>query len=503
MQHRGSLVSSSLVLALIACGCSTSPATTTAATDTGSSTSSTSSPASSSGTSSATDAPTSTDASTSSTGAPTSTTGDSSTGDPAITIYDVQQGKFAQKSVVTIKGVVVTSPIREKAGKGIVFVEEVAGGEYSGIALELDATVLAALDAPPGSVVDFTGTYSEAFGNSQIAVQGPADITVIGTDTVPAPAVVLAADVSTGGAKAEPYEGVLVQIHDALVTIPAADVGQFEVEGGARVSDFFLYDLGLSPKPKAGQIYPSITGPLLTVYDELQIAPRSLEDLDDGEANTTGDDTTGDGTTGDTTTGDTTTGEPPEGIYAVQQGAYNVGDLVVLEGVVATSGPTIKKDGFFIQEPGGGPYSGIFVFVKKGAIAVQPGDVLTIAGTYEEYFDLSEIVVPDVSAITKTDTAPVPAPAILDPADIGTGGPKSEQYEGVLVKVEGVQVTAAVDVNNEFIVDGVLRVDDLFFTLANWPKPAVGAPYTAITGPLTFSTANFKLVPRSANDLVK
>ena len=486
MQHRGSLVSTSLVLALVACGCPASPATTTEATDTQASTSS-----SSSGTSSSTDAPTSTSsgADPSSTTTPTGATGDSSTGEPAaMTIYDVQQGKFAQNTVVTIKGVVVTSPIHVKAGKGTVFVEEVAGGEYSGIALELGEDVLAALDAPPGSVVDFTGTYSEFFGNSQIAVLAPGDITVVGTDAVPAPAVVLAADVSTGGAKAENYEGVLVQIEDALVT-KLVDVGLFEVEGGARVSDFFLFDLGLSPKPKAGQIYASITGPLLTSYDELQIAPRSLDDLDDGG--------------GDTTTGDSTTGEPPEGIYAIQQGGYNIGDVVILQGVVATTGLTYKKDGFFVQDPAGGPYSGLFVFIKKGAIVVTPGDVLTIAGTYEEYFDLSELVVPDVASIEKTGTAPVPAPALVAAADIGTGGPKSEQYESVLVKVEGVKVSAPVDGNNEFIVDGVLRVDDQFFAPANWPKPAIGASYTAITGPLTFSSANFKLAPRSANDLVK
>jgi len=177
--------------------------------------------------------------------------------------------------------------------------------------------------------------------------------------------------------------------------------------------------------------------------------------------------------------------------------------VVILEGVVATTGLTYKKDGFFVQDPAGGPYSGLFVFIKKGAIVVTPGDVLTIAGTYEEYFDLSELVVPDVASIEKTGTAPVPAPALVAAADIGTGGPKSEQYESVLVKVEGVKVSAPVDGNNEFIVDGVLRVDDQFFAPANWPKPAIGASYTAITGPLAFSAANFKLAPRSANDLVK
>ena len=491
MQHRGSLVSSSLVLALVASGCPASPATTTDTTDT-QATGSTSSGPGSTSTSTGTDTPTGTSTGTSSTGTPTEATSDSTTGGPAaMTIYDVQQGKFPAKTVVTLKGVVVTSQIREKGDKGIVFVEEVAGGEYSGIALELDASVLAALDAPPGSVVDITGTYNEIFGNSQISVLAPGDISVVGTDTVPAPAVVLAADVSTGGAKAENYEGVLVQIEDAVVT-KLVDVG-FEVEGGAHVSDFFL---GLAPKPKPGQIYISITGPLLYLYDEFQIAPRSLDDLDDG---TTGDSTTGDSTTGDSTTSDTTTGEPPVGIYAIQQGEYNLGDLIILKGVIATTGLTSSKNGFYVQEPAGGPYSGIFVSLKNNVgVAVAPGDVLNITGTYAENSELSVLSVLNFENIEKTGVAPVPAPAFVTSAEVGNGA-KSEQYEGVLIKIQGATVSAAADGMGEFIVDGVLRVDDQFFAA----KPTLGTIYSEITGLLNFTNANFKLEPRKASDLVK
>jgi len=500
MQHRGTLVSSSLLLALLACGCPASPATTTDTTDAMSTSTSSSS-------SSSTDAPTSTSTGAdTSTGAPTSTsTGDSTTGGPAaMTIYGVQQGKFAAKSIVTIKGVVVTSPIHNKGSKGIVFVEELAGGEYSGIALELDATVLAGLDAPPGSLIDFTGIYNESFGNSQISIAAPGDLAVVDTATIPEPAVVAAADIATNGAKAENYEGVLVQIQDALVTDPVVALGQFEVEGGARVSDWFLFDLGLTPKPIKGQVYASITGPLLTDAQESLLVPRSLDDLDDGSGDTTGGSTTTDGTTtGGSTTTDGTTGEPPIGIYAIQQGLYNPGDLVILEGVIATSGLVNNKTGFFVQDPAGGPYSGLFIFNNKAVFNVLPGDVLTIAGTYVEFNDLSELSVPGAANIMKTGTAPVPAPILVTAAEISTGGAKSEEYESVLVKIQNAKVTAGVDGANEFIVDNLLRIDDLFFAPANWPKPMVADLYTTIVGPLYFGTANFKLVPRSAVDLVK
>jgi hypothetical protein len=153
-------------------------------------------------------------------------------------------GKFAIDEVVTIKGVVVTSPVKLKEGKGTLFVEEPEGGEYSGIAVYMYDEVTAALDAPPGSIVDITASYSEFYDNSQLVVMAVDDIKVVGQGEVPAPALVQAADIATGGAKAENYEGVLVQIDDALVTNPKVDIGQFEVEGGARVSDYFLFDIG-------------------------------------------------------------------------------------------------------------------------------------------------------------------------------------------------------------------------------------------------------------------
>jgi predicted extracellular nuclease len=422
----------------------------------------------------------------------TDTTATDTAGDEA-TIYDVQMGKFAAKDVVTIKGVIVTSPVKLKDGKGTMFVEEPEGGEYSGIAVYMYDEVTAALDAPPGSVVDLTATYDEFYGNSQLVVMAVGDITVTGTAEIPARAVVQSADIATGGAKAENYEGVLVEIDDAKVTDPAIDIGQFEVEGGARVSDYFLFDLGMSPKPKLGDVYPSVVGPLLYSFDQFQIAPRSLEDLGGEPQDTTS------GTTGDTTTGDMM----GDTIYDIQMGKFKVMDPVTVEGVIATSGLTFKKDGFFVQDPKGGEYSGIFVYIGANMVTVAPGDVLTINGTYDEFFTYSELKVAKAADIKKTGTAPVPAPAVVTSAEVATGGAKAENYEGVLVHVKNAKVTTAIDMNAEFIVDMKLRVDDLFFAKADWVNPKVNDIYTSITGPLAYTFDNFKVAPRTIADLVK
>ena len=504
MQHRGLTVPTSLVLALVAGGCNnlTGTSSDTDTLHTGGPGSSGESEGSSSGTTNATpgtstdhpttDTPT-TDPTTDPTGDPTSET--DTGGGADVTIYDVQGNKFAPDTVVTIKGVIVTSPTKIKDGKGTLFVEEPAGGEFSGIALYLYDEVAAALDAPPGSVVDLTGKYTEFFDNSQIVIMAPGDIEVVGTAEVPAPAVVPASDIATAGPKAENYEGVLVEIDDAVVTTPNVDIGQFEVEGGARVSDYFLFDLGQSPKPMQGDTYAAIVGPLLYSFDQFQIAPRSLADLGDG----------GDTTTGDTdgTTGDTTTGGGPDTIYDLQMGKFKLGDTVTLEGVVVTSGLTFKKDGFFVEDPMGGEYSGVFVYIDKNVVTVAPGDVLTITGTYDEFFDYTELNVAAAADIVKTGTAPVPDPAVVTSAEVGTGGAKAENYEGVLVQVKNAKVTAAVDMNGEFIVDGKLRVDDLFFAKVDWVAPKVNDAYTSITGPLAYGFNEFKISPRTAADLAK
>jgi predicted extracellular nuclease len=440
-----------------------------------------------------TDGPTSSPTS-SPTGDPTGDpTGETDTAGEDVTIYDIQGGKIAPKTTVTVKGVIVTSPVQVE--KGALFIEEPEGGEFSGIQLYMYDEVVAALDAPIGSVVTVTGLYDEFYGSSQITVMAVGDIEVTGTGEVPAPAVVAAADVANDGALAENYEGVLIEIQDATVTDPdlgPEQIGQFEVEGGAHVSDFFLFPLGMSPKPAMGQVYPSIVGPLLYSFDQFQIAPRSLADL--GE----------EGTDTDTDT-DTTTDTGGEGvtIFDIQQGMVTLGDPVTVTDVIVTSPLTFKKDGFFVQDPQGGEFSGIYVYINMHAVNVKPGDKVTVTGVYDEFFDFSQIKIAGPGDVVVNGNGPVPAPAVVAADDIATGGPLAENYEAVLVRVEDVTVSTAADNFGEWIVEGSLHVDDLFFAKADWPLPMVGDTFTSLTGPLAYSFDNFKLSPRTAADLVE
>jgi hypothetical protein len=412
--------------------------------------------------------------------------GDGDAGD-VVTIYNIQQGMVGEGALVSIKGVVVTSPIN--VDDGLVFVEELGAGEYSGISLYLWDEVVMSTQLQPGDQVDIVGEYAEFFDVSQIVVKNPGDISVIGSvESLPGPDVVAAADVARDNPDAEPWEGVRVRINDAVIQEANDGFGQYVLVGNTLVGNAFVDPL---PEVQVNGSFASVTGPLHYSYEEFKLMPAEVADLD--------------GYTGPPQPVDDTP------IYDIQQGMVSPGTVVLLENVIASSGLTWSDTpdaAFFVQEPGGGAYSGIQVFVADTTgLQITPGDDLTITGTYDEFFDMSQIEVADASAITVNSSGPAPAPEVIaDPATIATGGAMAEEYEGVLVRVENVTVTNENPDDpmefGEFTVTGDLRIDDVFFALADWNKPALDQAYASITGLLNFGYSNFKLEPRDPADLV-
>jgi hypothetical protein len=280
---------------------------------------------------------------------------------------------------------------------------------------------------------------------------------------------------------------VRVCIDGAVLQDSNDGFGQYVLIGDALVGNAFVDPL---PKTQVGGSFSSVTGALHFSFDEFKLQPAIATDL----------------------AGYMGPPDPTESteIYAIQQGMVSVGSVVLLDGVVASSGFTwsdTAEGTFFVQEPAGGAFSGIQVFVADMAgLSISPGDQLRVVGTYDEFFDMSQIEVANASGVTVLGSGPAPAPEVIaDPASIATGGSATEDYESVLVRVENVTVT---DANpdapmefGEFAVTGNLRIDDVFFAIADWTKPAMGASYTSITGVLIYDFSNFKLEPRDQADL--
>jgi len=176
------------------------------------------------------------------------------------------------------------------------------------------------------------------------------------------------------------------------------------------------------------------------------------------------------------------------------------GVTVVFEEVVVTA---VFGDTFFVQEKTGGPYSGIACYVGTplNIGGLDLGDVLTVSGSYYEFYGVSQLT---VSELEVTEVVPPLQPFDLaHPAHIATGGPLSEMFEGVLVRVSDLETTdTKPDCPHEFgefLVTGDLRIDDMEKDL--W-EAHLGDSFASITGVLQFTFDNFKLEPRVEADLV-
>lgn len=168
------------------------------------------------------------------------------------------------------------------------------------------------------------------------------------------------------------------------------------------------------------------------------------------------------------------------------------GEKVVTSGVV-----TGAVEGKFYIQDGAGAWNGVYVYdVAKISTAVV-GDRVTLVAEVQEYYTLTEMGNVESVTIEESDVTLPEATAVT------TSEANSEMYEGVLVTVTGAECTQAdLDADHGmFSLDdgsGIIKVDDELFS---YEAPTLGTDYD-VTGPLTFSFDEFKIVPRSADDIV-
>ena len=171
---------------------------------------------------------------------------------------------------VAIANVVVTAVFGDTT-----FVQEEAGGPYSGIAVFTHGIPTG--DLAPGHQVNVVGSYSEYFGTSQIHLES---FEILGETDVPQPFVVShPAHVETGGTMAEMMEGVFIRVNDVqtIHTKPDCpnDYGEFMVTGELRVDN-----MGFTFDARLGDQFASIVGPLHYTFGNTKIEPRTPDDLD-------------------------------------------------------------------------------------------------------------------------------------------------------------------------------------------------------------------------------
>lgn len=193
--------------------------------------------------------------------------------------------------------------------------------------------------------------------------------------------------------------------------------------------------------------------------------------------------------------------------------------VAVKGAVVTTPQKKVTADGsllgLYVQAPGGGPWSGLFVIGKKGTDLEQAkvGDVLDIVGDIKDYYCFTQMNSKWVTFAEASPVAPSAFPVTtLEIGDIA-GKAATEPFESVLVELHDVVVG-----NDALGADGkphgdqfiakvsnanALRMGAAFPSVANvvknangtyspkWPK---GTKLGTVTGVLEYSFGVFRLV---------
>ena len=179
-------------------------------------------------------------------------------------------------------------------------------------------------------------------------------------------------------------------------------------------------------------------------------------------------------------------------IYDIQTGAVAEGTLVTPRGVVTG----VTANGFFVAEAPYDAWRGIWVY-SPGHTMVA-GDDVQLCGVYAEYYGLSEVDIVAAGlygSVLKMGTLPVPAPNVVNAADIWNGGADAEAWESCMILVQdGMEVTVAPSAYGEWYataLDGTeVMFDDFWYDTS---LVALMQCYNNATGILNFTFSDFKL----------
>ena len=186
-------------------------------------------------------------------------------------------------------------------------------------------------------------------------------------------------------------------------------------------------------------------------------------------------------------------------IYDIKKGEIQTGRRVTVEGIVTV----FKSKNFFMQvDPADHDgtlkeqFSGIYVY--KSTSDVNVGDKVRVSGKVMNYYDQLQIANIESVEVVQADKG-VPDFVTVDPAKVKNEGEQKEAYNGVLVRVENVDVTEAADSYHVFGVANGLKVDDDFYS---FDDPEVGTHFAEIRGVLAYTYNYSKILPRFIEDYV-
>ena len=187
-------------------------------------------------------------------------------------------------------------------------------------------------------------------------------------------------------------------------------------------------------------------------------------------------------------------------IYDIQYTADPSGDSPMLGQTVTVQGVVTSTTayGFYIADDEG-PWNSVYVYTYARGCGPRVGDELTVTGKVSEYYGMTELSeISDSQPVSCTTLSTGNAVAATG---LTTGDVSAEQYESVFVMVTSPVVQSlrdygewtVADVRSPLVVD-----DDSDYIYA----PAVGDTLEELYGTVNYNFSEFKLNPRSFDDIV-
>jgi len=174
-----------------------------------------------------------------------------------------------------------------------------------------------------------------------------------------------------------------------------------------------------------------------------------------------------------------------------------VGKAVTVEGIVTAI--NYKHGGFFISEPAGGPWRGIYI--RTNTSNVKIGDKIILKGNVDECFGMT--CIQDIKAISVLDSNhPLPFANMVASGQITTPD-QAEAYEGTLVKIQNSTYLQNQSNSIRFTVNdgsGACLISDNFM-LEKAVKYKTGEVFSSLTGIVCYAFGEYSVNPRNKFDI--
>ncbi len=172
--------------------------------------------------------------------------------------------------------------------------------------------------------------------------------------------------------------------------------------------------------------------------------------------------------------------------------------------------------GFFVQDPMANDFAGIYIYTGNVRPTVNVGDIVNASGSFTTFQGLEQLDV-RMGRVMAMGMGAVPAPIVVTPADIRTGGPRAMNLQSMLLRVNMVTCTGAtpamvdgMSIATDFLVGlNAMDANSLLITsfiASNLTVPpavraTMGQTFMSITGVgYAFGMQN-KLAPRTLMDV--